>query len=111
VVVYEEEKLGSGSFGGFCRNFVYFSGAVVKGKYNSQWVALKKLHKGEDEKNFMKEAKLMQAVRFPTCVTFFGIFLDAKGDSYMVTELMDGDLRSFLNKNSKRVSLADKIRM
>ncbi len=46
---------------------------------------------------FVKEIKLLASISHPNIVTFLGIYLD-NDILYLVTELMDTDLRAILNQ-------------
>ena len=71
-------SIGSGNFG-----------QVYKGTWlGSTEVALKKL-KSDKAEEFLTEVSTLESLSHNNIVQYFGIYMDAEGESYMVTEYMN----------------------
>lgn len=93
--VVVQEKLGSGNFG-----------SVYKGIWNEKTlVALKKLNSSENIQQFLSEAKMLQQLRHPNIVQFFGIFLHDDLKPILVMEFMEkGSLLDLLQTEGDTLS-------
>lgn len=93
-------RLGGGAFG-----------EVFEGMWQSTRVALKRLHDEGQIEEFTAEFKLLQKLRHPNIVFFYGIYKDpANNDQYMVTELLPlGNLKDLLRNQASSFTLPDLI--
>lgn len=81
-----KETIGSGNFG-----------SVTKGVWNEgNEVALKKLNDPERVKEFLAEAKLLQSLRHPNIVQFFGIYMDGETPLLVMEFMNKGSLQNLL---------------
>src|SRR5690242_7683890 len=75
-------------------------------------VALKKLKSQEQLKEFESEATMLQSLTHPNVVQVFGIFTDAEGSKYLVTELLSkGNLQHVLLEHGSTLNQADLLGM
>jgi serine/threonine protein kinase len=91
-----KEKLGSGNYG-----------SVYRGLWNGKTaVAVKTLHGAQASKEqSLSEAKLLQSLKHPNIVQFFGLFIQ-EGQYYLVMEYLEnGNLLALLHLNPDLVTL------
>ncbi|KAK1931053.1 putative serine/threonine-protein kinase [Phytophthora citrophthora] len=79
------------------------NGEVYSGVFNGKQVAVKMLLSEaredlEQVTDLLTEAKMMASMHHPHIITFIGVAWDSLSDLCVVLELMDGDLRTLLNK-------------
>jgi len=74
-------------------------------------VALKTL-KGEDQKSFQNEAKMLQKLRHPNIVEYYGIFAGDSGELYIVMEYLPlGSLNRMLMAEGRNIGLGQLVDM
>jgi hypothetical protein len=81
-------------------------GVVRRAKFKGQDVAAKAVVDFSQEvfSSFVKEIKLLASISHPNIVKFMGIYLD-NDVLYLVTELMDTDLRAILSQLDSRMKI------
>eukprot|EP01117_Protostelium_nocturnum_P019848 TRINITY_DN8700_c0_g1_i3.p1 TRINITY_DN8700_c0_g1~~TRINITY_DN8700_c0_g1_i3.p1 ORF type:complete len:963 (-),score=322.25 TRINITY_DN8700_c0_g1_i3:51-2939(-) len=96
------EKTGQGAFG-----------QVFKAIYNGHTdVAVKKLNKDADRKQFMREANITRNLHHPNICQYIGLFEDSEGQICMILEYMsEGDLLSYLQREHLSAEQKMKIAM
>jgi tRNA A-37 threonylcarbamoyl transferase component Bud32 len=78
------------------------SGAVYKGTWYHQVVAIKKF-KIYDQVSFIREITLLNSLRHPNVLVLFGYSIDNNDHQYIITEFIEnGSLDNLLHKNKMR---------
>lgn len=64
-------------------------GAVYKGLWYNQTVAIKRLKVGGEE-SFIREVSVLNRLRHPNVIALYGYSIDHNDNKYIVTEFADG---------------------
>eukprot|EP00052_Salpingoeca_macrocollata_P028762 m.282412 g.282412 ORF g.282412 m.282412 type:complete len:1077 (+) comp22898_c3_seq22:1095-4325(+) len=90
-------------------------GAVYAGRWHDLTVAVKCLHghllelDASCAEEFDREVRLMKSIRHPNIVLFFGAGTLNDGTPFLVTELLQGSLREFLDRTDMDFSYSQKV--
>jgi serine/threonine protein kinase len=86
------------------------SGIVFKGKWNNMEVAIKKL-KVEDEDSFKREVTVLNSLRHPYIMMFYGLSSDDQDNNYIITEYVSHGGLDKLIYGKKKVKFSEKVRI
>lgn len=96
------KKIGSGGFG-----------QVYKCKWKGTIVAMKVFESDEDNESFLREASLLNTLKHPNIITFFGVSFSDTKRSIIVEYLERGSLERLIyqmSKNQITVPLQKKLK-
>ena len=96
-------------------------GVVYRGQFHNIDVAVKKIYTeardnhslraGKREQEFEQEIEIMQTMRHPNIVVFFGCGRGSDGSRFLVTELLtNGSLRTVLSDTSRSITWQQRLR-
>jgi serine/threonine protein kinase len=95
-----QDLLGEGSFG-----------RVFRGSWEKTTIALKELKDNSHIQEFLEEAKLLQSLRHPHIVNFYGIHAHQQ-HAYLVIEFMDqGSLSDYLQFKRNQLQSTDLLKV